>query len=419
MPFALLGLHRYLRDPRPRWLALFAGGWFLQGICNGYYLLFFSVFVGLWILWFASPWTRPREFLAIERGVGRRGRADAAAAAALSRDSRVVRLRARLRDDPRFRRRRGRAAVCDRSPGACGDGSRCSRRAEGELFPGLTITLLVAGRRVVRARSASPERYSWVLVRRVLIVLALGTALVSLSAVVMGSWRLEPFGVRLLSVSNPIKPLTFSLRARARPRADEPRASARVRRALGPRRSTRVAGFIMWLFSLGPTPTLMGNQLMYRGTLCAADVSAGIQLAARAGAILDGDDAVPGRRRGDRVRSPGVEVWAQRAWRGRRRLDRRHRRHLDVGDAAGGRRRSRSRRWDALRKRQDRSWSCRWDITYPDVAAMYRQMSHGRPVVNGYSGYFPPHYAALRVGFTLRDPGIKGTASAITTCAEP
>ena len=41
--------------------------------------------------------------------------------------------------------------------------------------------------------------------------------------------------------------------------------------------------------------------------------------------------------------------------------------------------------------------------TYPDVAAMYRQMSHRRPLVNGYSGYFPPHYAALRFGLTLRD----------------
>jgi len=41
--------------------------------------------------------------------------------------------------------------------------------------------------------------------------------------------------------------------------------------------------------------------------------------------------------------------------------------------------------------------------TYPDVAAMYRQMSHGRLLVNGYSGYFPPHYAALRFGLMLRD----------------
>src|SRR4051812_46241777 len=30
MPFALLGLHRYLRDPRPRWLIVFGTGWLLQ-----------------------------------------------------------------------------------------------------------------------------------------------------------------------------------------------------------------------------------------------------------------------------------------------------------------------------------------------------------------------------------------------------
>jgi hypothetical protein len=40
---------------------------------------------------------------------------------------------------------------------------------------------------------------------------------------------------------------------------------------------------------------------------------------------------------------------------------------------------------------------------YSDVAAMYRQMSHRRTLVNGYSGYFPPHYATLRFGLTLRD----------------
>ena len=37
---------------------------------------------------------------------------------------------------------------------------------------------------------------------------------------------------------------------------------------------------------------------------------------------------------------------------------------------------------------------------------MYRQMSHHRPLVNGYSGYFPPHYSALRFGLTLRDPDV-------------
>ena len=65
MPFSLLGLHRYLREPRPRWLALFGAAWLIQALCNGYYLLFFSVFVGMWILWFSPPWSSPRTFVAI------------------------------------------------------------------------------------------------------------------------------------------------------------------------------------------------------------------------------------------------------------------------------------------------------------------------------------------------------------------
>jgi hypothetical protein len=43
---------------------------------------------------------------------------------------------------------------------------------------------------------------------------------------------------------------------------------------------------------------------------------------------------------------------------------------------------------------------------FRDVAAMYRGMFHGRPVVNGYSGYFPPHYAALRFGLGVRDDDV-------------
>jgi hypothetical protein len=56
-----------------------------------------------------------------------------------------------------------------------------------------------------------------------------------------------------------------------------------------------------------------------------------------------------------------------------------------------------------------------------DVGAMYRSIGHGRPVVNGYSGYFPPHYSALRFALSLRDEGIltavasRGTSHIIVT----
>jgi F5/8 type C domain len=52
MPLGLYALHRYLREAKARWLVCFGLSWLLQGLANGYYLLFYSVFVGLWIAWF-------------------------------------------------------------------------------------------------------------------------------------------------------------------------------------------------------------------------------------------------------------------------------------------------------------------------------------------------------------------------------
>ena len=42
--------------------------------------------------------------------------------------------------------------------------------------------------------------------------------------------------------------------------------------------------------------------------------------------------------------------------------------------------------------------------TGDDVAAMYRGMYHRRPVVNGYSGFFPPSYDVCAAGLATRDP---------------
>jgi hypothetical protein len=52
MPVALLGLHSYLDTRRWPWLVLFAAAWVLQGAANGYFLIYFSLVVGLWVAWF-------------------------------------------------------------------------------------------------------------------------------------------------------------------------------------------------------------------------------------------------------------------------------------------------------------------------------------------------------------------------------
>jgi F5/8 type C domain len=43
------------------------------------------------------------------------------------------------------------------------------------------------------------------------------------------------------------------------------------------------------------------------------------------------------------------------------------------------------------------------DNIYVSVAAMYRSMSHGQPLVNGYSGHFPPHYNVLTLSLARGD----------------
>ena len=47
-----------------------------------------------------------------------------------------------------------------------------------------------------------------------------------------------------------------------------------------------------------------------------------------------------------------------------------------------------------------------------DVAAMFRGMYHGHPVVNGYSGFFPRSYEVLRSGLMAHDPQIFDSISA-------
>lgn len=52
LPLQLLALHAYLEHRRRRWLGVFAIAWVLQGLSNGYYLLFAPVLIGAWIGWF-------------------------------------------------------------------------------------------------------------------------------------------------------------------------------------------------------------------------------------------------------------------------------------------------------------------------------------------------------------------------------
>jgi hypothetical protein len=53
MPVAIAALHLYVAAPRWRWAAVFAGSWLLQALACGYYFFFLTIFVLLWLAWFA------------------------------------------------------------------------------------------------------------------------------------------------------------------------------------------------------------------------------------------------------------------------------------------------------------------------------------------------------------------------------
>ena len=345
MPFALLGLHRSLHDPRWRWLALFAAGWLLQGLCNGYYLMFFSLLVGFWMFWFASPWSRPKQFIAA-------GTAWLIAALLIlplllqyrqihqtygfARDLHSIKSfsadAAALLQSDRFLRLWGWLDVFP--------------RPEGDLFPGLTITLLILG------------------------------------------------GV-------------FFLRSHNQPVPVANGATAPLRRSYVTRSVFgfyALAAFGAWLLCLGPAPTLMGHPAPFRGpyallmflpgfnslrvparfwmvaTLCLAVVGA---------IIFDRLTARCARRRSLFAAVVSLGILAD-TWLIAMPMASPPQPFPAASCAAAD---SRGAVLELPLKDE-----------YSNIAAVYRQMSHGRPLVNGYSGYFPPHFVVLRLGLSLRDP---------------
>lgn len=52
LPLQLLAMHAYLDDGKRKWLVISSAAWLIQGLSNGYYLLFTPVLVALWLAWF-------------------------------------------------------------------------------------------------------------------------------------------------------------------------------------------------------------------------------------------------------------------------------------------------------------------------------------------------------------------------------
>lgn len=397
MPLSLVGLARYFDDRRARWLVLFAGAWLMQALTCGYYFFYLSVLITLWLAWFAlgrRPWSD------LARVLGAWAAAVALMAPVLYGYWRIQRMYGMRRwpneiagfsaDVASFLK----AAPALRVWGWL----NVFDRPESELFPGLTILVLILVAAVVGWRAIETGRRRLRIVP-VLLVLAVVFLIITPTPILFGPWKFEPLGLRLLSVGTPHKPLTVAIVLLIAAAALHPTA-----RALWTRRSPLafylLAAIAMWLFALGPTPTLLNQQILYKAPytwLMAIPGVEGVRVPARFWmlAVLCLSAAA-----GLAVGRLGIR-WP------------RYRRAFVVAACAG----ILADGWpvpmktpEAPGRRPSRTAAqARLDLPLTeghDLKALYWGIFHERPLVNGYSGYFAPHYWVFRFLLEQRDPEV-------------
>lgn len=397
-PLALLGLHRYLRDPRARWLALFAGAYVMQGLANGYFLLFLSVLVGLWVIWFV-PLTDWRRLLRIAVAWG------LAAGCLLP----VILAYRRIHDYYGFER--SIEEIIDYSadllalvrPSPHLDLWGWLPRplnAEVALFPGLVAPLVVLfglGCSSWRVDGTEPR---WrVRARWILAMLAAMLVLGALAGTVLGPWSVELGGVRL-SIDDLEKPVSEALLLLLILALTSPLVlAARRRRSAF---AFYVIGlFLLWFLSLGPFPRADGVRVLSHAPydwLMALPGFSSLRVPARlwmfavlclsAAASLAIARTVPPA---SRIRFAVVgllglgvvsDTWVS---------------HLPTAPVP-----ARSLALEATAAGPVLELPLGWRDA--DLAAMFRSMYHHQPVLNGMSGYGSPSYAALAHGLNTFDP---------------
>lgn len=402
MPAALAALHLYAESRRARWLAAFAAALMIQALSASYYALFFTVFLGLWVIWFVRPraW---RDMLAI---AGAAGVAALAVSPIVLGYSRIHQDYNMTRDftDEVLKYSADVSSFVTASPlSAVWGWTAPLNGGERQLFPGFTIVALAFAAAIAWCRSGAEHRDGLAHAAKWLWGIAIALAAVAMWARIAGPWQLEwGWGLRI-SVSTPYKPLSLAVVAAIGAVALGP-----TFRAAWHRRSAIVfylaAAALLFCCSLGPRPTWLGEQVLYEPpyawlmrlpyfgdtvrvparfamlAILALSVAAGLAfhrfasltrhravllLAVAAGIVADGWiralplPAVPQRS----FQIPASERPAAVL-------------ELPLGDV------------------------------WRDSAAMYRVTTHQTPAVNGYNGYEPSYYQVLRRALETRDQTI-------------
>ena len=267
MPLALLGLHEYLESRRWRWLILLSLSWLVQSAANGYYLVYFTGVVVLWVAWFMAARGRWRDaaavagtlavaivplvpilyrYVSVQRGLG------------LSRG--IGEIAAYSADIAGVLCAPDRLTFWGWVRVACGP--------EGELFPGVAlVALCVAGAIAIRPvgifRFQAEGKISRlrVVVLRVALAVACLYGVIALFTFVWGPWRTDfPFRASASSANKPASVTMFFLLV----------SLVLSRRFHGTIRRGSTQTFYLlcavacWLLSWGPFPRLFGETVLYQ-----------------------------------------------------------------------------------------------------------------------------------------------------------
>jgi F5/8 type C domain-containing protein len=398
MPVALAALHRYFESRRARWLVVFAASWLLQALACGYYLFYLSVLIGLWLLWFAKGPHRMRALVWI-------GISWAIAAVLLVpvlygywHFQHAYGLRRALDETISFS-----ADVLSvlEAPGnlRIWGWLNVVKHPEAEIFPGLTVVVLVILGLTIGWKNAAKEQIGRLKVARVFVAIALFFFAVAASPLYFGPWKIDMGGVRLLSVGTPHKPLSVGLLFLVIAGAMHPsvrtawrRRSAMTFYALGT--------FVMWLLSLGPAPTLLDRPIIYKAPYAWL-------------MMLPGVEGIRVPARFWMLAAMCLAIAAALALRQITARWPRFARVIPVVACVG----ILADAWPVpivMEKRPaDRPVHSRVvarldlpPVPSHDSISLFRAIEHRRPLFNGYSGYFAPHYWAMQYLIKQHDPAV-------------
>jgi len=423
MPFALYGLTRYI-DTRRWWpLAGAAAALVLQNLSSGYHLLYFPPFVGAYVLWEVGRRHRWRDRPMWLGLLGTAVAVSLATAPFLLPYAEMRRLWNTLRPAAEVARYSADVysyATAFSEQRIWGDVLRAFPKPEADLFPGLVPLLLaIAGiawagvrpeRAVAAPRSLAPAWFVWLLGLTAVLHLAAAIAVLATRRI---SWDLGWFDVQMSNANQLLLRATVAAVLAAL-------ISPAVRQWFGlfiRERGFPVAGLIVaaWL-SLGPLPQAQGRPVEvvapYRLLYEHVPGFDGLRVPARFGVIealmlamlgAYGAHGLAKSRTGRFIlAAAGVFLFVEAT-------------HIPFttngmapvnGFATPEARLYRPGRAPAVYREMARQPSGSVVLELPfgqpdyDLRAMFYSTVHWHPIVNGYSGVFPPHYGLLTAAFS-------------------